>query len=79
MTEGDWASPPSPNTCTEACRARVECTACHRIKAPRGRSVAMEMANGMCTVDCDGYHEDPQVGHPWPNEAMTEEETDDGE
>ena len=47
----------------------VECAACHRYKAPRGRDVAMEMANSMCNWECPGYIQDPQVGSLWPGET----------
>lgn len=39
------------------------------------------MANGMCTVDCPGYHKNPAPGHMWPNEPLDGEaapETDGG-
>jgi hypothetical protein len=45
-----------------------ECTVCHKTKPPRGRSVALEMANGMCSRDCEGYYLSPLPGHLWPNE-----------
>jgi hypothetical protein len=57
--------------CTEACRARLECAVCGRIKAPRGRSVPLAMANGMCTDDCPGFRADPSpTAHLWPNEEL---------
>jgi hypothetical protein len=60
--------------CTESCRTPVLCTTCDLYKAPRGRSVAAEMANGMCTVDCPGYMKAPTAGHLWPSESITPEE-----
>jgi hypothetical protein len=56
--------------CTEACRARVECARCHKTKAPRGRSVPLPMAGGLCDMDCEGYYEDPKPGHLWPSEEL---------
>lgn len=64
-----------PTDCTEECRARVECVeciVCHRTKAPRGRSVAPEMANGMCDWECPGYDVEPRAPHLWPNEPLSE-------
>jgi hypothetical protein len=54
--------------CNEECERRAECLTCHREKAPVGRSVPMEAANGYCTDECTGYREDPTVGHLWPGE-----------
>lgn len=54
--------------CTEACERRAECSVCRRIKAPRGRSVAMEAASGYCHRDCLGYEQEPMPGHLWPGE-----------
>jgi hypothetical protein len=36
------------------------CTVCGMRKQPLGRSVGMEMANGVCSWDCPGYRQDPQ-------------------
>jgi len=55
--------------CTAACWEPVYCTVCGRRKAPRGRSVALEAANGFCDWECSGYRLDPRPGHLWPNEA----------
>jgi len=63
-----------PSGCTDSCRAPVQCVRCHRRKAPRGRSVAAEMANGMCTQDCPGFQVPPMSGHLWPNEKLPGEE-----
>jgi len=52
----------------EECEAAPRCTVCKRTKAPRGRSVAAEMANGMCSWDCPGYPQEPRAGHLWPGE-----------
>lgn len=54
--------------CTEACEAREECARCHRRKSPRGRSIPLAMAGGLCDHDCPGYSEDPKPGHLWPGE-----------
>lgn len=54
--------------CTDACEASPECSRCHLRKAPRGRSVPLEAANGYCSWDCPGYTDDPQPGHLWPGE-----------
>ena len=56
--------------CTEVCRARVECVRCGRTKAPRGRSVPLPMAGGLCDPDCPGYAEKPMAGHLWPDEEL---------
>jgi hypothetical protein len=51
----------------------VDCKTCGQPKAPRGRSVAAEMWNSMCTDDrCLGYYDEPKPGDLWPGE--TEEE-----
>jgi hypothetical protein len=50
----------------------VDCTTCGRRKAPRGRSVAAEAANGMCSWDCPGYAQDPDPGDLWPGEKRAE-------
>lgn len=44
------------------------CSECGRRKAPRGRSVAPEMANGMCDHQCPGYYECPTPCDLWPGE-----------
>lgn len=54
---------------TPACSAMPTCATCGRRKAPRGRSVPLELASSLCGVDCEGYRLDPQPGHLWPNEA----------
>ena len=56
------------SACGAACWAMPECTTCRLRKPPRGRSVAMEAANGYCGYDCSGYHEEPRAGHFWPGE-----------
>lgn len=51
----------------------VECAACGRTKAPRGRSVPHEIANYLCShYDCEHFYEEPFPGDLWPGE--TEEE-----
>jgi hypothetical protein len=57
---------------TEDVGVAVECTICHRRKAPRGRSVAAAMANSMCDDDCPGYRLDPYPGQLWPGETKEE-------
>ena len=54
--------------CSIECEYAPTCTVCHLRKPPRGRSVAAEMANGMCGVDCKGFFEEPRSGHLWPGE-----------
>ena len=58
--------------CNEGCFARVQCVVCHRTKAPRGRSVPMEAANGYCDFECRGYEVAPTAPHNWPNEMSRE-------
>lgn len=60
--------------CTEACEAAPQCTVCHLTKPPRGRSVALEAANGMCGYDCPGYTQEPRSGHLWPGELKRSKE-----
>lgn len=55
--------------CTVACGARVQCATCKRIKAPRGRSVPLPMAGGMCDFECPGYYDCPRPPHLWPSEV----------
>jgi hypothetical protein len=57
----------------------LECTICHRTKAPRGRSVPMAMISSMCTLSwpdepghCAGYYEEPIPGSLWPRETDEE-------
>jgi hypothetical protein len=54
--------------CTIDCIAHQVCAVCGRRKAPRGRSVPLEMANGLCTDVCEGYQQAPKPGHLWPDE-----------
>lgn len=46
----------------------VTCARCGLHKAPLGRSVAPEMAAGLCHDDCPGYREDPKPDCRWPGE-----------
>ena len=48
---------------------RVVCRTCGYPKAPRGRSVPMEMATSMCSWECPGYDQEPNVGQLWPDET----------
>lgn len=49
----------------------VYCIRCGKPKAPRGRSVAMEMYSGMChSDDCAGYNEEPEAECRWPGELV---------
>lgn len=41
------------------------CDVCHRRKAPLGRSVPMEMANGLCDSDCPGYYQGTYPSSYW--------------
>jgi hypothetical protein len=50
----------------------VYCMTCGLRKAPRGRSVPVAIANGMCDTHCSGFYENPRSGDLWPGE--TEEE-----
>ena len=52
--------------CNENCWKVVYCTRCKLAKAPKGRSVPLEAANGYC--HCPGYDEPPEPGHLWPEE-----------
>ncbi|HET7379564.1 MAG TPA: hypothetical protein VFJ24_05955 [Gaiellales bacterium] len=61
--------------CTPACWAMPDCKRCGMRKAPRGRSVPLEAANGYCGWDCPGYDEDPKPGHLWPEEADEQRDT----
>ena len=54
--------------CTDLCYLMPTCTVCGLRKSPRGRSVAAEMANGLCGPDCPGYYQEPKSGHLWPEE-----------
>lgn len=67
---------PTCPICTSSCWEPVECTVCHRTKAPIGRSVAPAMAGGLCDEDCPGYRQEPAAGHLWPNEGRSDEEDD---
>ena len=53
---------------TEACWAAPECVVCGLRKKPWGRSAPLEMANGLCDSDCEGYDREPRAGHFWPDE-----------
>lgn len=44
------------------------CKTCDLRKPPIGRSVAPAMANGMCSMECPGYRDEPKPGNHWPNE-----------
>lgn len=64
-------------SCTIECERMPTCTTCGLRKAPYGRSVALEAANGYCGHDCAGYYSEPRAGHLWPGElACEQEETD---
>lgn len=60
--------------CTAACEAAPICTICGMRKRPHGRSVALEMENGMCGHDCTGYNQEPRAGHLWPGELARSRE-----
>lgn len=57
-------------TCTDACWAMPECAVCGKRKAPRGRSVPLPMAGGLCDWECPGYQLAPKPGHLWPGEDL---------
>jgi len=58
----------------------VTCATCGRHKAPRGRSVALEMYGTLCEGQfaetylgrpgCPGYNEEPRPDCRWPGEAI---------
>ncbi len=48
--------------------AAVTCSVCRLRKAPRGRSVPLEMCNSLCDFECPGYETDHNPGHLWPEE-----------
>mgnify|MGYP001229600207 CR=1 FL=1 len=50
----------------------AQCEVCGRRKAPRGRSVPAEMANGMCGNECPGYDQPPEPYDLWPGETREE-------
>lgn len=54
--------------CTTDCEARQVCVVCGMRKNPVGRSAPVEMANGLCDHECEGYYRDPKPGHLWPGE-----------
>lgn len=51
-----------------ACTGYEQCTVCRKNKAPLGRSVALEMAGGMCDDDCPGYLQWPKPDCRFPGE-----------
>jgi hypothetical protein len=69
----------SNETHTDACYEMPECIVCGLRKKPWGRSAPLEMANGLCDSDCEGYAQEPRAGHYWPDEKPSdrrEEEED---
>ena len=56
----------------EACWASPRCLVCGLTKKPLGRAAPLEMANGLCDLECPGYRQDPQAGHFWPGEPADE-------
>lgn len=50
----------------------VRCLVCGRTKAPVGRSVPNEIANGICDRDCEGYDKKPFTNSLWPGESRKE-------
>ena len=56
-----------PARCEVGCRPI--CTNCGRVKAPRGRSVAAEAANGYCDMQCNYYLSDPSPCDLFPGET----------
>lgn len=51
--------------CDAKCWTPVTCARCHLRKAPIGRSVPLEAANGYCDRECSGYREEPKAPHLW--------------
>ena len=65
--------------CGLLCWAAPDCKTCGKRKAPRGRSIPLPMAGGLCDTDCPGYNEEPRSGHYWPGEeAVGEPDTKGG-
>ena len=56
--------------------SRLDCTVCHRVKKPVGRSAPLEMANGLCDDDCPGYRMAPEPVAHWPNEECAARDGD---
>ena len=50
----------------------VKCKFCGKRKQPTGRCASMEMANGLCNMECPGYYDRPNVGDLWPGELRHE-------
>lgn len=66
MSENWWTSLYAK--CTPECERSAVCADCGLRKAPRGRSVPVEAANGYCDRECPGHDRDPLPGHLWPGE-----------
>ena len=62
---------PSGQLCSnpEQVGKAVDCNVCGRCKAPRGRSVPLDMANSLCDDECEGYNQSPLPGELWPGET----------
>lgn len=45
----------------------VQCSVCHHMKQPRGRSAPLDYP--YCNWQCSGYELDPQIGSLWPRES----------
>lgn len=52
--------------CARVGGALVECSVCHKRKAPLGR--AAPLSSDYCDRDCGGYRADPQPEELWPGE-----------
>jgi hypothetical protein len=63
--------------CTIACESTPLCAVCGLRKRPRGRSVPLEMENGLCSHSCAGYDQEPRAGHLWPGELARDRERSD--
>ncbi len=48
------------------------CSGCHKRKKPLGRSAPLEMANGLCDHECEGYMLEPKPHDLWPGETREE-------
>lgn len=56
----------------KATGSSVECACCGRYKAPRGRSVPMEIEGSYCARECPGHDCAPLPGDLWPGETREE-------
>jgi hypothetical protein len=57
---------------TEDVGVAITCIVCGCRKAPRRRSVPIDMANNLCDWGCPGYNEEPYPSQLWPGETKEE-------